>query len=79
MASALRGAAGVPGVIPGVVAADVIVVIDDGAARIVEGASEPVATIDPTRPAARVSGAVGEELTRDVQAALDRARRCRRS
>jgi len=73
MASALRGAAGVPGVIPGVVAADVIVVIDDGAARIVEGASEPVATIDPTRPAARVTDAVGEELTRDVQAALDRA------
>jgi alkylation response protein AidB-like acyl-CoA dehydrogenase len=68
----LRGAAGRTGVIPGAAGADLIVVIDDGAARIVEEAGEPVKTIDPTRPAARVTGALGDELPGDVQAALDR-------
>ncbi len=69
----LRGAAGAAGVIPGAAGADVVVVIDDGVARIVTEAGEPVATIDPTRPAARVTDAPGEELTGNLEAALDRA------
>jgi alkylation response protein AidB-like acyl-CoA dehydrogenase len=73
-AGELRGAAGAPGVIPGAAGADVVVVLDGGGtARIVEGGGEPVASIDPTRPAARVEGSGGEELPGDVAAALDRA------
>ena len=70
----LHGAAGRAGVIPGAAGADVIVVVDsDAVARIVDDDAEPVSTIDPTRPAARVTGTGGEELTGDIEAALDRA------
>jgi alkylation response protein AidB-like acyl-CoA dehydrogenase len=68
----LRGAAGSIGVIPGALDADVVVAIDDGVARIVEQTVEAVATVDPTRPSARVD-AGGEELPGEVAAALDRA------
>ena len=68
----LRGAAGAPGAIPGAAGADVVVVVEDGAARIAGAAGSPAESIDPTRPAARVDGA-GEELPGDVTVALDRA------
>jgi alkylation response protein AidB-like acyl-CoA dehydrogenase len=68
----LRGAAGAAGVIPGAGDADVVVVIEDGAARICEGRFAVIATIDPTRLSARVEGP-GDELPGDVGAALDRA------
>jgi alkylation response protein AidB-like acyl-CoA dehydrogenase len=68
----LRGAAGAVGVVPGALGADLVVVVEDGAARIVENPGDPVETIDPTRPSARVEGG-GEELPGNVEAALDRA------
>jgi alkylation response protein AidB-like acyl-CoA dehydrogenase len=71
----LTGAAGdTPELIHGGAGADVIVVLDASGARLVEGsAAEPVASIDPTRPAAAVSGDAGEPLPGDVAAAVDRA------
>jgi alkylation response protein AidB-like acyl-CoA dehydrogenase len=73
----LRGAAGAPGVIPGAAGADVAVVVrEDGSAALVTEPGERVKSIDPARPAARVSGAGGEELPGDVAAALDRALVC---
>jgi alkylation response protein AidB-like acyl-CoA dehydrogenase len=69
----LQGAAGAPGVIPGAAVADVIVVVHDGGARVVSSGAEPVDSIDPARPAARVSGEGGEELPGPVSSALDRA------
>jgi alkylation response protein AidB-like acyl-CoA dehydrogenase len=70
---ALRGAGGDVGVIPGAADADVVVTIDETVARIVDGGGDPVDTIDPTRPAARLGGVVGDELPGAVQPALDRA------
>ena len=58
----------------GAAGADVIVIVSGGEARALEGAAaEPVASIDSTRPAARVDGAGGEPLPGDVAAAADRA------
>ena len=57
--------------------ADVFVLVDeDGSARVLAAADAevtPVASIDPTRSAARVSASGGEALPGDVSAALDRA------
>jgi alkylation response protein AidB-like acyl-CoA dehydrogenase len=71
----LRGAVGDRcELVPGGEGADVIVCITDGEARVHEGAAaEPVASIDPTRPAARVPAAAGEPLPGEVGPALDRA------
>ena len=68
---------GVAELVPGGADAGVFVLLEEGAARVV-GADEaevtPVAAIDPTRPAARVSAAAaGEPLPGDVAAATDRA------
>jgi alkylation response protein AidB-like acyl-CoA dehydrogenase len=66
---------GVAALVPGGAEAAVIVLVEDGAARVVareEADVTPVAAIDPTRPAARVAGA-GEPLGRDAVAAIDRA------
>jgi alkylation response protein AidB-like acyl-CoA dehydrogenase len=55
--------------------AQVFVLVEDGAARVVgrdEADVEPVAAIDPTRPAARVRASGGELLAGDVAAGLDR-------
>jgi alkylation response protein AidB-like acyl-CoA dehydrogenase len=65
---------GVAELVPDADAADVIVLVEDGAARLLErpGAEvEPVASIDPTRHAARVRGD-GDPLPGDVGPALDR-------
>src|SRR5215203_4662385 len=53
----LSGAAGdTPELVHGGAGADVIVLVSGGAARLVEGGeAEPVASIDSTRPAARVA------------------------
>jgi len=72
------GAAGAPGLVPGAEGADVIVLVQDGAARALsadEVSIEPAASIDPTRPAANVEpgAGAGEPLSGDVDAALDRA------
>jgi len=73
----LSGAAGdAPELIHGGAGAGVIVVVDGADARLVEGGeAEPAASIDPTRPAARVDRAdpTGEPLPGDVAAAADRA------
>src|SRR5215216_1647632 len=71
----LSGAAGdAPELIHGAAGADVIVLVEGGEARLVEGGeAEPVASIDPTRPAARVPAAAGEPLPGGVAAAVDRA------
>ena len=69
----LVGAAGAAGVIPGAGIADVIVVIENGGARIVEGPAPRVDSIDPARPAGRVEPGSGEELPGDLGPALDRA------
>jgi alkylation response protein AidB-like acyl-CoA dehydrogenase len=71
----LIGAAGdAPALVHGAAGADVIVLVECGEARLVEGGeAEPVASIDPTRPAARVPAAAGEPLPGDVAAAVDRA------
>jgi alkylation response protein AidB-like acyl-CoA dehydrogenase len=71
----LTGAAGdTPALVPGGAGAAVIVVVEDGEARLVEGGeAEPVTSIDPTRPAARVPAGAGEPLPGHVAAAVDRA------
>jgi alkylation response protein AidB-like acyl-CoA dehydrogenase len=71
----LAGAAGdAPELVPGGEGADVIVVVGDGEARVVEGSeAQPAASIDSTRPAARVPEGAGEPLPGDVAAAVDRA------
>ena len=56
--------------------AAVIVLVEDGAARLLtptDAEIEPVAAIDPTRRFARVSARGGEPLPGDVEAALDKA------
>jgi len=67
---------GTAGLVIGAVGADVIVLIDtDGGASLLEASAAevtPLAAIDPTRSAARVSGS-GEELPGDVAAGTDRA------
>jgi alkylation response protein AidB-like acyl-CoA dehydrogenase len=71
----LAGAAGdTPELVHGGAGADVIVLLSGAEARVVEGgAAEPVASIDSTRPAARVPQDAGEALPGDVAAAVDRA------
>ena len=71
----LTGAAGdTAELVHGGAGADVIVLVSGGEARLVEGAeAEPVASIDSTRPAARVPEGAGEPLPGDVAAAADRA------
>src|SRR5829696_3594795 len=71
----LSGAAGdTPELVHGGAGADVIVLVSGGEARLVEGGeAEPVASIDSTRPAARVPPDAGEPLPGDVEAAVDRA------
>jgi alkylation response protein AidB-like acyl-CoA dehydrogenase len=72
----LTGAAGdSAALVHGGAGADVIVLLEAGGARLVEGArAEAVASIDPTRPAARVvADDAGEPLPGDVAAATDRA------
>jgi len=72
----ITGAAGESAeLIHGGAGAAVIVLLDrDGGARLIEGAqAEPAASIDPTRPAARVPADGGEPLAGDVAAATDRA------
>jgi alkylation response protein AidB-like acyl-CoA dehydrogenase len=69
---------GVAELVPGGADADVFVLVEDGAARVLSGADadvEAVASIDPTRPAARVTagGGAGDALGGDFDAALDRA------
>src|SRR4051794_10953402 len=69
----LRGAVGDRcELVPGGEGADVIVCVTDGEARLHE-AGEAVASIDPTRPAARVPAAAGEPLPGDLAPALDRS------
>jgi alkylation response protein AidB-like acyl-CoA dehydrogenase len=66
---------GVGALVPGAAGADVVVLVEQGEAVLVaseDGDVTPVASIDPTRPAARVAGA-GEGLPGDVPAAVDRA------
>ena len=71
----LTGAAGdTPELVHGGAGAAVIVILDGDGARLVDGAeAEPAASIDPTRPAATLSGDAGEPLPGDVGAAADRA------
>ena len=71
----LAGAAGdTPELVHGGAGAGVIVLVSGGEARVVEGGeAEPVASIDSTRPAARVAAGAGEPLPGDVEAAVDRA------
>jgi alkylation response protein AidB-like acyl-CoA dehydrogenase len=71
----LTGAAGdAPELVHGGAGAAVIVIVDGDGARLVEGSeAEPAASIDPTRPAARVPESAGEPLPGDVAAAADRA------
>src|SRR5829696_678246 len=71
----LSGAAGdTPELVHGGAGADVIVLVSGGGARLVEGGeAEPVASIDSTRPAARVLEGAGDPLPGDVEAAVDRA------
>ncbi|HEU4656086.1 MAG TPA: acyl-CoA dehydrogenase family protein [Capillimicrobium sp.] len=66
------------GLVPDAPGADVLVLLDDdGGARLVAGADavvERVATVDPTRAYGRVTGgAAGEPLGGDVAAGVDRA------
>jgi alkylation response protein AidB-like acyl-CoA dehydrogenase len=74
----LTGAAGdAPELVHGGAGAAVIVIVDGDGARLVEGSeAEPAASIDPTRPAARVDVEArppGDPLPGDVAAAADRA------
>jgi alkylation response protein AidB-like acyl-CoA dehydrogenase len=71
----LSGAAGdTPALVPGGAGAAVIVLVEGGEARLVDGGeAEALASIDPTRPAARVPADAGEPLPGDVAAAVDRA------
>ena len=77
----LRGAVaqaheGTAELVPGGADAQVVVLIEDGGARVLDrdqAEVEALSSIDPTRPAARVSaGGGGETLGGDVAAALDR-------
>ena len=65
--------AGTPELVHGGAGAAVTVLLDNGSARLVDGALEPVASIDPTQPAARLTTTDGEPLPGDTSAALDRA------
>ncbi|MEX2253380.1 MAG: acyl-CoA dehydrogenase family protein [Thermoleophilaceae bacterium] len=61
--------------VPDAAAADLIVLIDEDRASVVEASAatvEEVATIDPTRRFARVEADAGEPLDGDVPAGLDR-------
>ena len=65
---------GIAGLVPDAGEAAVIVLVEDGAARLVtpaEATIEPVDAIDPTRRFARVTATGGEALPGDAQAALD--------
>jgi alkylation response protein AidB-like acyl-CoA dehydrogenase len=68
---------GVAGLVPSGADADLIVLVEDGAARVVtrdQADVEALAAIDPTRPAARVAAAdAGEPLAGDVSAGVARA------
>ena len=68
---------GVAELVIGATGADVIVLVgDDGAAVLDASQAEvtPIASIDPTRPAARVlAGAAGEDMPGDVAGGVDRA------
>jgi alkylation response protein AidB-like acyl-CoA dehydrogenase len=71
----LVGADGEAKLVPDAVEADVIVLVSDDGAAIVERSAtqvEPLRTIDPTRRFARVRADSGERLEGDVQAGLDR-------
>jgi alkylation response protein AidB-like acyl-CoA dehydrogenase len=71
----LTGAAGARDLLPGGAGADVIVVVENGAAWVAARGDvevEELGLIDPTRPAARVTGE-GEALAGDVAGAIDRA------
>ena len=70
----LAGAFGGPALAVGAPGADVLVLVEDGDARVLAAADadvEPLATVDPTRAYGRVAGA-GEPLPGDVAGALDR-------
>ncbi len=71
----LTGAvADTPELVHGGAGAAVVVLVDDAGARLVAGEPEPVASIDPTRPAARLTDAAGgEPLPGDIAPAVDRA------
>src|SRR3954447_2591541 len=74
VAAATDGAAGL---VPSGADADLVVLVEDGSARVVtrdEAALEAVAAIAPTRPAARVATArdAGEQLAGDVAAGVAR-------
>jgi alkylation response protein AidB-like acyl-CoA dehydrogenase len=62
-----------PELVHGGAGAAVTVLVDSGAARLVEGGRAPVASIDPTQPAARLTATDGEPLPGEATAALDRA------
>ncbi len=69
---------GVAELVVGAPAAQLLVLVEDGTARVLtreQAEIEPVESIDPTRPAARVSAPVGagETLTGDVAGGIDRA------
>ncbi len=71
----LVGADGEAKLVPDAVEADVIVLVSDEGAAVVERSAaevEPLKTIDPTRRYARVLSGTGERLEGDVQAGLDR-------
>jgi alkylation response protein AidB-like acyl-CoA dehydrogenase len=75
LGSAVDGSAGL---VVGAADADVIVLVDDESGRVLtpeQADVTEIASIDPTRSAARVSGAedAGEPLTGDVPAGVDRA------
>jgi alkylation response protein AidB-like acyl-CoA dehydrogenase len=75
LGSAVDGSAGL---VVGAGDADVIVLVDDESGRVLtpeQADVTEIASIDPTRSAARVSGAedAGEPLTGDVPAGVDRA------
>jgi alkylation response protein AidB-like acyl-CoA dehydrogenase len=69
---------GVAELVIGAPAAQQLVLVEDGAARVLareQAEIEPVESIDPTRPAARVSASVGagEVLAGEVAGGIDRA------
>ena len=69
-------ASGVGELVPDAGDAAVIVLVEDGAGRLLTPQTatiEPVAAIDPTRHFARVTATGGEELPGDIGAALDKA------
>jgi len=70
----LTGAFGSPALAVGAPGAGVLVLVEDGAARVLDAAGadvEPLATVDPTRAYGRVAGE-GEPLPGDVAGALGR-------